>query len=72
MKIIVNPDQELVAEIRTKLKENKELYGKQYCPCVPKYKHNDDAVCMCKNFREQVNRGELGECHCGYFVLVND
>lgn len=68
MAIRLNEDKELVNEIKQKLKENKEKYGKQFCPCVINTKYNsensDDYVCMCKNFREQ----ELGECHCGLYI----
>lgn len=63
MKMVVNSDAELVKNIRTKLKENKEKYGKQYCPCS--LIRNDDTVCPCKNFREQTT---LGECHCGLYI----
>lgn len=72
MKIITNPDKNIVAEIRSSLSENKKVYGKQYCPCVLPSNHNDDTVCMCKEFRDQMDRGELGECHCGLYVIVND
>lgn len=72
MKVMTNSDKELVAEIRAKLKSNKEKYGKQHCPCVLPNKYNDDTVCMCKEFREQMERGEEGECHCGLYVLIND
>ena len=40
MKMRVNDDIVLVAEIRDALKKNKELYGKFYCPCVPNFKYN--------------------------------
>lgn len=68
MRIRVSEDKELVQEIRNKLKENKEKYGKQFCPCVlpTEYtsENNADYVCMCKSFMEQ----ESGECHCGLYV----
>lgn len=72
MRVITNSDQDLVSEIRAKLKYNKEQYGKQYCPCVLPNNHNDDTVCICKEFREQMERGEPGECHCGLYVITND
>ena len=72
MKIVVNSNEELVTEIRNKLKSNKKAYGKQYCPCVLPNNHNDDTVCMCKEFRDQVKRDELGECHCGLYQIVED
>ena len=72
MRVTTNPNKERVAEIRAKLKDNKEKYGKQYCPCVLPSNHNDDTVCMCKEFREQMERGEEGECHCGLYLITND
>lgn len=75
MKIKVNEeDMVLVAEIRAALSKNKSLYGKQYCPCVPEFKYcvdNDqDFVCPCKDFRENVKAGET--CHCGLYVKVEE
>ena len=68
MGIRLSEDKELVAEIDKKLKENKEKYGKAFCPCVlPTLYESDnseDYICMCKEFREQVR----GECHCGKFI----
>ena len=59
MRIIINPDQELVAEI------NKQLAEKDgYCPCA--IEHTPDTKCMCKIFREQ----KEGECPCGKFIKV--
>lgn len=72
MTVTMNSNKELVAEIRAKLKANKEQYGKQYCPCVLPNNYNDDTICMCKEFREQIDRGEPGECHCGLYVMTND
>lgn len=57
MKIILNPDYELVKEIREKLKQNDG-----YCPCATvKFA---DTKCMCKDFREKLE----GECHCGLYI----
>lgn len=72
MRVTMNSNKELVAEIRAKLRENKETYGKQYCPCVLPNNHNDDTVCMCKEFREQMERGEEGYCHCQLYYITND
>lgn len=58
MRVRVNDDKQLVAEIRQKLKENDN-----YCPCrLEKIPENK---CMCKEFVEQQ---ELGECHCGLYI----
>lgn len=68
MAIRLSDDRTLVEEIKTKLKMNKEKYGKPFCPCVLpilyESNNNEDYVCMCKEFREQ----ESGECHCGLYV----
>lgn len=72
MTVTINTNKELVAEIRAKLNDNKEKYGKQYCPCVLPNNHNENTICMCKEFRDQIERGELGECHCGLYQIVED
>ena len=68
MAIRLSEDKELVEIIDTKLKENKEKYGKAFCPCVIpsmyELENSDDYVCMCKRFRDQ----KEGECHCGKFI----
>ena len=46
MKIVLNTDKELVDEVNRQLKENKEKYGKAYCPCA--LVHNKDTICICK------------------------
>lgn len=65
MKVVTNPDKELVAEIRAKIKENNG-----HCACVISF--NNDNKCICKEFREQIDRGEPGECHCGLYRIIND
>ena len=57
MRIVVNPDKELVNEIRKALKENDG-----YCPC--KIEKTIDTKCICKDFREI----EEGMCHCGLYI----
>lgn len=57
MKVSLNPDGEYVKEIRVKLKANNG-----YCPCA--IEKTRDTKCMCKQFREQIDRGEPGYCHC--------
>lgn len=65
MKVILNPDKELVKDIKEKLKENGG-----YCPCVLTRRPEDK--CMCKNFRDQMENKELGECHCGLYVIIEN
>ena len=57
MKIIINPDKEVVEEVRKALKNNDG-----YCPC--KLVKTPDTKCMCKEFRDQAS----GECHCGLYI----
>lgn len=71
-KIILNepddPDEkEAIALVNAKLNENKEKFGKPYCPC--QLKHTDDTVCMCKDFRDM---DQEGTCHCGKYRKVAD
>ena len=63
VKITTNPDQDLVKEIRTKIKENNG-----HCACAISF--NDDNICMCKEFKEQINKGIQGECHCGLYIII--
>lgn len=63
IKITTNPDKELVNEIREKIKENNG-----HCACAVVL--TDDNMCICKDFREQIERGDPGECHCGLYVVT--
>lgn len=56
-KITLNPDQELVQEIRQALAKND-----RHCPC--RKEKTEDTLCMCKEFREQAE----GMCHCGLYI----
>ena len=62
MKITVNPDKELVKEVREGLKRTGG-----YCPC--RIVRNPDTKCMCKDFLENT---EEGECYCGLYIKVKD
>lgn len=64
VKIVLNDDAEVVAEIRKGLAENKRLYNYPYCPC--RLEHIPDNICMCKEFREQ----KEGLCHCGLYRKI--
>lgn len=61
MRIIVNPDVELVKTIREKLKANGG-----YCPC--RLTQTEETRCMCQEFKNQLS----GECHCGLYIKVDD
>lgn len=65
MKIILNPNAEIVKEIRQKLKENNN-----YCPC--RIQHTKDTKCMCKEFRDMIANGIESECHCGLYLSVKE
>lgn len=58
IKIKLTDDIELRQEIIKKLKENDG-----FCPCA--LIKTQDTVCMCKDFRENV---QSGPCHCGLYV----
>lgn len=62
-KVILNSDKEFVKDFLKQLKDNDG-----YCPC--RTIKNEDTKCKCKEFREQIKRGELGECHCCLFEVV--
>ena len=65
IKVITNPDKDFVKEFREKLKENNG-----FCPCS--LFKNEDTKCMCKEFREQIANGIIGECHCGLYSVINE
>ena len=62
LKIIKNPNEEIVSEIKARLKETNGN-----CPCVLPNVWSADTKCPCKNFREQTTEGE---CHCGLYMKV--
>lgn len=64
MKVSLNPDAEYVKEIRAKLKANNG-----HCPCA--IEKTKDTKCMCKEFREQIDREEPGFCHCELYYAQN-
>ena len=58
MRIIYNENREIVDAIRAGL-EKKD----GYCPC--RFEKNEDNICMCKEFRDQIADPEFeGYCHC--------
>lgn len=65
MKVKVVDDKARVEEIRKALEDNDG-----YCPC--RLVKNIDTKCMCKEFREQMAAGLLGECHCGLYEVVDE
>lgn len=65
MKIILNPNEEVVKTV----KEGLERTG-GYCPC--RLERTEDFKCMCKEFREQIKDKDFeGFCHCMLYKKVN-
>lgn len=60
LKIIMNPDKEIVRIIDEALQKNGG-----FCPC--KLEKTKDTKCMCKEFKEQDFEGE---CHCGLYIKI--
>ena len=59
-------DKELLNAILKQLEKNDH-----YCPCS--LTRTQDDKCMCKSFRDQIERKEQGECSCGrYMITVTD
>lgn len=58
-----NPNNKYAQKIKDRLKQNDG-----YCPCC--IEKSPDTKCMCKEFREQIDRREPGECHCGLYEIV--
>ncbi len=67
MKILLNPDEEIVKIVKEGLEK-----GNGYCPCrrekIPENK------CMCKEFRDQIKDPKFeGYCHCMlYYKSLED
>lgn len=57
----MNQDEDHVNEVRKALKENDG-----YCPCA--VTKDADTKCICKDFREQIDKGTPGKCHCGLYI----
>lgn len=65
IKVITNPNKDLVENIKKKIKENNG-----HCACAISF--NDSNKCMCDEFKEQIKEGKIGECHCGLFIAVKE
>jgi len=65
IKIIQNPNTEYTKEIKKKLTDNNG-----YCPC--KIVKTDDTKCMCREFRDMIESGATGECHCGLYIITEN
>jgi hypothetical protein len=65
IKVIINPDKDLVKEIRKKIKANNG-----HCACAITF--NEGNKCICKEFRQQIDDGIVGECHCGLYRITEE
>lgn len=65
MKIELNEDSALVAEIRKAVKENGG-----FCCCA--FVKDSSTKCMCEEFKEQIKAGIEGPCGCGLFYAKNE
>ena len=66
MRIELNKNQKVVDMIREGLKK-KELH----CPC--RREMTEDTICMCKEFRDQINDPNFeGYCHCMLYYKYKD
>lgn len=63
IKVIKNPVGDVAESVLNAVKKNDG-----YCPC--KIDRTQETKCMCREFREQVKSGVLGECHCGLYTAV--
>lgn len=58
MKVILNPDENIVKSIKEGLKRTGG-----YCPC--RLKRTEEYKCMCQEFKDQINDPNFeGYCHC--------
>ena len=62
MQVKQNSDKKFVKEVREQLKAND-----WYCPC--RVIRTPDTKCMCRDFREMIEREEKGYCYCGLYVI---
>ena len=65
IKVRMHCDTEHVMKVRKALKDNGG-----YCPCA--VEKSADTKCICKEFREQIERGESGMCHCGLYIIEGE
>lgn len=65
MTIKIKQNKQRAEEIKNKLKQNGG-----YCPC--QLLQNEDTKCPCKDFRDMIDNNEIGECHCGLYIIENN
>lgn len=66
MKVILNPDKEIVKIVKEGLKQRDG-----YCPCV--VEKSENTKCMCKEFRDQIKDPNFkGYCHCRLYLKTDE
>lgn len=66
MKILLNEDKELVAQIKEGLKRKGG-----YCPC--RLQKEEEYKCMCEEFKQQIADPDFeGYCHCMLYYKKKD
>ena len=61
MAMQLNPDKTVVKAIRNRLK-----ITKNFCPCLPETEWNENTLCPCKAFREDLY------CCCQLYVKMEE
>lgn len=62
MNIRINKNEELAHEA-----EKQVVANGGYCPCA--LYRTKDTKCMCKDFRDKIKSGYIGECNCGLYEV---
>lgn len=64
----LNPDEEELELVLEGLANNRDKYGRQYCPCRPVTgdpEEDKPKICPCEWHEEEIERD--GHCHCRLF-----
>lgn len=65
IRAIINPDEDEAAYIKKQLKDN-NMHRLSAC------NKNKETKCKCRELKEQIERGELGYCECGLYLVIDD
>lgn len=65
MRVKTVDDKDFVLKMREAIKNNDG-----YCPC--RIEKKAENKCICKEFRDMMEEGKSGKCHCGLYEIVND
>lgn len=63
MQIDISSNKEFIENIREKIKENDGH-------CVSKPEKTPDTKCICKEFKDKIERKEKGKCQCGLYTIT--